>query len=80
MNYSLKIDYWKIFDKNNPIFALNILYIKEEEICQAYISKINLNCYKKIIFLMIPNKEKEGYLYLAVKNVSDITYRNNLKT
>ena len=37
--------------------TLNILYIKEKEICPAYISKINSNCEKKIL-LMIPNEEK----------------------
>ena len=43
---------------NYPSIALNILYIKEKEICTAYISKINWNCEKQIILLMIPNKEK----------------------
>ena len=37
---------------------LIFLYIKEKEICPAFISKINSNCEKKIILLMIPNKEK----------------------
>ena len=46
-----------MFEKNNPIIALNILYIKEMEICPAYISKINLNCEKQIILLMIPMKK-----------------------
>ena len=35
-----------MFVKNNPTIALNILCIKEKEICQAYISKINSNCEK----------------------------------
>ena len=34
-------------------------YIKEK--CPAFISKINLNCEKQIIILMIPNEEKEGW-------------------
>ena len=46
INYPSKIDDWKTFKKNNLIVAVNILYIKEEEICPAYISKINLNCEK----------------------------------
>ena len=29
-----------MFEKNNPTVALNILCIKEKEICQAYISKL----------------------------------------
>ena len=44
---SLKIDDWKTFEKNNPTITLNVLYIKETEICPAYISKINLNCKKQ---------------------------------
>ena len=37
INYSSKIDDWKMFEKNNPTMALNILYIKEKEIIPAYI-------------------------------------------
>ena len=35
INYLLKIEDWKRFGKNNPIIALNILYIKEKEIGPA---------------------------------------------
>ena len=59
-NYSSKIVDWKTFEKNNPTITLNILSIKEKEICPAYISKINSNCEKQIILLIIPNEEKEG--------------------
>ena len=55
INYPSKIDDWKTFEKNNLTIALNILYNKEKEICSAYISKINSNCEKQIILLMIPN-------------------------
>ena len=55
-----KIDDWKTFEKNNSTIAINILSIKEKGICPAYISKINSNCEKQIILLMIPNEEKEG--------------------
>ena len=61
------MDYWKTFEKNNPTIALNILYIKEKEICPTYISKIISNCEKQIILLMIPNEEKERWHYLALK-------------
>ena len=44
ITYPSKIDDWKSFGKNNPIIALNILCIKEKEICPAYISKLNSNC------------------------------------
>ena len=43
---------------------------KEKEIYSAYISKINTNCEKQIILLMIPNEEKDGWHYLAVKILS----------
>ena len=71
-----KIDDWKTFQKNNPTITLNILYIKEKEICPAYISKINSNCKKQII----PNEEKEGWHYLAVTKTTYIIKRNNIKT
>ena len=53
MNYLSKIDDWKTFEKNNSTIALHILYTKEKEICPADISKINSNCEKPIILLMI---------------------------
>ena len=62
------IDNWKALEKSNPKIALNILCIKEMEICSAYVSKTNLNCEKQIILLMIPNEEKECWHYLIVKN------------
>ena len=71
-NYLSKTDNWKTFEKNNPTVALNILYIKEKEICPAYISKIN--CEKQIILLMIPNKGKEGWYYLVVKKLSPLLH------
>ena len=61
-----------MIEKNNPTIALNILYVKEKEICPAYIPKINLNHEKQIILLMIPNEEKEGWHYLAIKKLSTI--------
>ena len=47
----------------SPTTVLNILYIKEKEKRPAYISKINSNCEKEIILLMIPNEKKEGWHY-----------------
>ena len=67
IKYPSKIDNWITVKKNNTAIALNILCITEMEICPAYISKINLNCEKQIILLMIPNDEKEGWHYLTVK-------------
>ena len=37
INYPSKIDDWKMIEKNNPTIALNILDIREREICPAYI-------------------------------------------
>ena len=37
INYPSKIDDWKTFGENKPTIALIILYIKEKEICPAYI-------------------------------------------
>ena len=31
INYPSKIDNWKMFEKNNPTIALNILHIKEKK-------------------------------------------------
>ena len=50
-----KIDDWKTFEKNNLTITLNILYIKEKQICPVYVSKIKLNCGKQTVLLMIPN-------------------------
>ena len=60
INYPAKTDDWKTFEKNNLTIVLNILYIKEQEICSAYVSKMNLNYKKQIIPLMISNEEKKG--------------------
>ena len=70
INYPSKINDWKTFEKNNSTITLNIWYIKEKEICPAYISKINSNFEKQIILLMISNEEKEGWHCLAVKKLS----------
>ena len=60
-----------MFEKNNPIIALNILYTKEKKLCPVYISNINSNCEKQIILLIIPNNEKGDYI-LAVKRLSTL--------
>ena len=64
--------------KNNLTIALNILYIKEKQICPAYISRINSNSEirKQIILLIIPNEE--NWDYLPVKKTVFITKWNNI--
>ena len=59
-------DDWKIFEKNNRIFVLNIFYAKKERLYPAYVLKLNSNSEKQVILLMIPNGE--GWHYFAVKN------------
>ena len=71
-SYISKIDDWKTFEKNNSAIALNILYIKEKDICPAYISKNDWNCGKQIILLIISNEEEKGWYYLAVKKLSTL--------
>ena len=49
IGYPSKIEDWKRFGKNNSKIVVNILYIKEKEICPAHISNINSSCKKQII-------------------------------
>ena len=48
-----------MFEKNNPKIALIILYIKEKEICPAYISKFNSCSEKQIILLTFSRPKKK---------------------
>ena len=43
-------DGWKKFEKNNPISALNVLYVKKRNIYPVYSLKQNSNHEKQIIF------------------------------
>ena len=84
INYSSKIEDWKRFEKNNPTIGLNVLLIKEMEICPVYISKINsvkniCNKNSVIILLVISNEEKERKHYLAVVKLSTLLKRIPLK-
>ena len=54
--------------------------VKKKKYVQFISQKINSNCEKQIILLMIPNKEKEGWHYLAVKKIVCIIKQNNFKT
>ena len=57
-----------MFEKQNPKTDLNVLYIKEMEICPVYVSKINSkinkDCEKQIILLKIPMKKKKTGIIL----------------
>ena len=61
---------WKKFEKNNVAIALNVLYVKKEEIYPDYVSKNDSDCEKQVIHLMIPNGEGRRWHYLAVKKIS----------
>ena len=37
VNYPSKIDDWKMFEKNNPRFAVNIVYTKEKKYVHLYL-------------------------------------------
>ena len=80
INYQSKLDDWKRFQKNNPTITHNILYTKKKEIIPAYISKHNSTHDKQKIVLMIPNEEKKGWHYLAVKILSVLLHKKNFKT
>ena len=77
INYPSKTDDWKTSEKSNSPIALNILYIEEKKLCPAHISKIDLNCGKQIILLIIPNEEKEA---IAVKKLSTLLRGITLKS
>ena len=76
-HYQSKTDDWKRFGKNKTTIALNVLYIKEREICPCYISKDNSTHEKEITILMIPS-EKKRIGYLAVKKLSALLYEIKL--
>ena len=54
-----------MFEKNNPTVALNVLYIKEMEICPAYVSKISSNCEKQIRVTLTCSKKT---IYVIERN------------
>ena len=69
LNYPSNINDRKTFEKNNLTIALNVLYIKEKKNMSSLYLK-NLNCKQQIILALIPNKEKVGWYYLVVKQLS----------
>ena len=58
-----------------------MLCILKKNICPPFISKINSNYEKQMVFLTILNEEGKGWYYLAVKRLSallrGITLKNN---
>ena len=74
INYPSKIDDWETLEKNNPAIALNILYIKEKEICPAYISKYQTNNY-----LNEPKQRKRRLALFCSKKITCIIPWDNFK-
>ena len=54
--------------KNNSTIAVDFLCIIKIEIYPSYILKINSDCVKQKILIMIPNEVKESYDYLVITN------------
>ena len=69
INYTSEKDDWKMFEKNNLMIALKVLYAKKEK-HPAYISKHNSKHERQVVLLMIPNRE--GWHYIALKKLSTL--------
>ena len=69
--YPWNLDDKKKFETNNVKITLNVLQIKEKEICIAYISKHNSNSEKQIIVLTILN-EKRMSLCCSKKSIISV--------
>ena len=41
INFPSEKDDWKIFEKNNVAIAVNVLYVKKENLYFSYVSKYN---------------------------------------
>ena len=70
INYPSEKDDWKKFEKNNVTIPLNVLYTKKEKIYPACVLRYNSNHEKQVVILMISNREKERWHYLAAKELS----------
>ena len=70
----------KGFRKITQQLLLIFCILKKKEIIPAYISKHNSTHDKQKIVLMIPNEEKKGWHYLAVKILSVLLHKKTFKT
>ena len=62
INYPSEKDDWKKFDENDLAIALDILYVKQEKINPAYVSKQNSKYEEKVVLLMIQSGRRWNYL------------------
>lgn len=62
--YPLERNDWIKFEKSNLTIVLNVSYVKEDETCEAYISKHNLKHEQQVVLFIISNQE--GWHYLLI--------------
>ena len=65
MNFPSEKGDWKKFEKNNVTIALNVLYVKKEKICPAYV----LKCFKASCYF-IDSK------WRRTQTIKDLSYAN----
>ena len=58
INFPSEIGDWKINEKHNVAYALNVFYSAKEKIYLPYVSKHNPHRWKQVVLLMISNREK----------------------
>ena len=63
------------FEKDHVTIVFNVLYAKKEKIYPAYVSKHNSNREKQVILLVIANRERRRWHYLAVNKLSALLRR-----
>ena len=71
---------WKTFEKKNPTGALNILYIKDKEMCAVYILKLSSNCEKTNNSINDSKQRKERMTLFCSKRIIYIITWNNFET
>ena len=72
IDFSSHQRYWKNFEQENTLIALNILFLQynSEEVKLAYKSVYNKR--KNQVILLMINDETNNYYYFAVKNLSEL--------
>ena len=78
-DFSSHQKYWKNFEQENNLIALNVLFVSHnsEEIKLAY--KSNYNKRKNQVILLMISNEANNYYYFAVKNLSELNSSGWLK-
>ena len=76
INFLLKKDDQKKFEKISLTNSLNVQYAKNDKIHPAFVSKHKSNCEKQFILLAILNGE--GWHYLTVKKTISVITKSNV--